>query len=174
MKIAVSSAGNDLDSTLDPRFGRCQWFLIIDPGNMNFEAFANESAALGGGAGIQAAQFVASKGATAVITGRCGPNAVEALNAAGIKIFAGQTGKIRDLLENYQKGGMAATTEANAQMHAGTGGRAMGGGRGMGGGGGRGMGGGGGRGMGGGGGRGMGGGGGRGMGGGGGQRGGLR
>ena len=62
MKIAFSSAGTDLDSEIDPRFGRCAYFLIFNPDDMTFEAFENESISLGGGAGIQSAQFVATKG----------------------------------------------------------------------------------------------------------------
>jgi len=68
MKIAVSSSGKDLDSHVDPRFGRCACFVIVETDDMSFEAFDNASISLGGGAGIQAAQFVASKGAKAVIT----------------------------------------------------------------------------------------------------------
>jgi len=146
MKIAVSSSGKNLDAQIDPRFGRCSYFLIIDTDDMSYEAFGNENAALGGGAGIQSAQFVASKGVGALITGNCGPNAVQALTAAGIKIYVGQTGTVREAGEAYKDGILTPTTEANAPSHAGMGG---GGGKGMGGGGrGRGMGGGG-RGMGG-------------------------
>ena len=147
MKIAVSSSGDNLEAQLDPRFGRCAYFLIVNPDNMDFEAFPNENATLGGGAGIQSAQFVASKGAQAIITGRCGPNAVQTLNAAGIRLYTGQDGRIKDVVEKLKQGQMSPVTEANAPSHAGTGGRGMGGGggRGMGGGGGRGMGGGGGR-----------------------------
>ena len=60
MKVAVSSYGEDLNAQLDPRFGRCAYFLVVNPEDMSFESFNNESAAQGGGAGIQAAQFVAS------------------------------------------------------------------------------------------------------------------
>lgn len=153
MKIAVSSSGNNLDSQIDPRFGRCANFIVVDTENMDFEAFDNESIALGGGAGIQAAQFVASKGAKAVLTGNVGPNAVKTLAAAGVAVFVGQMGTIREALERYKKGEIQPSGQANVVDHYGMGGG--GGGRGMGGGG-RGMGGGGGRGMGGGGGMGRG------------------
>jgi predicted Fe-Mo cluster-binding NifX family protein len=86
MKIAVSSAGNSLDAQLDPHFGRCSFFVVVDSDDMSYEAFDNESGRLGGGAGIQAAQFVSSKGAGAVLTGSCGPNAMQTLSAAGIKV----------------------------------------------------------------------------------------
>ena len=59
---------------------------------MSFTAFVNESATSGGGAGIQSAQLVVSKGAKAVITGNCGPNAIKTLSAAGVKVFLRVTG----------------------------------------------------------------------------------
>jgi predicted Fe-Mo cluster-binding NifX family protein len=150
MKVAVSSTGKTLDSAIDPRFGRCSWFVIVETENMTSEAFSNESVALGGGAGIQSAQFIVSKGAVAVITGHCGPNAVSALSAAGVKVILDQTGMVRDAVERYKKGELQPTAGANVEAHYGMGtrrgaGRGMGMGRGMGGGGrgrGRGMGGG--------------------------------
>ena len=45
MKIAVSSSGKDLDSQVDPRFGRCAYFVIVETENMSFEAFDNENIA---------------------------------------------------------------------------------------------------------------------------------
>jgi len=145
MKIAVSSNGKDLDSQIDPRFGRCAYFIIAETDDMSFEAFDNESIALGGGAGIQSAQFVASKGAVVVITGNCGPNAVKALSAARVEIYLGQSGTVRESIEKYMKGNMKSTSKPNVADHYG-----MGGGAGMGRGMGRGMGKGGGMGMGGG------------------------
>ena len=139
MKIAVSSSGKNLDSQIDPRFGRCAYFLIVDTDDMNFEAFDNESIALGGGAGIQAAQFVASKGAKAILTGNVGPNAVKTLGAAGVEVFVGQNGTVGETLERYKRGDLQSTSAPNVADHHGMGGGG-GGGRGMGGGGGRGMG----------------------------------
>ncbi|TET89901.1 MAG: dinitrogenase iron-molybdenum cofactor biosynthesis protein [Desulfobacteraceae bacterium] len=139
MKIAVSSSGNDLDSQVDPRFGRCAYFVFVETDDMGFEAFENGSIALGGGAGIQAAQFVASKGAKAVITGNVGPNAVQTLSAAGVETFVGQSGTVREAIERYTKGEINSTSTPNVADHYGMGsGAGMG--RGMGMGGGRGMG----------------------------------
>jgi predicted Fe-Mo cluster-binding NifX family protein len=151
MKIAVSCAGNKLDSAIDPRFGRCAYFVIVETDDMSFEVFDNQNVALGGGAGIQSAQFIASKGAAAVITGNCGPNAMRTLSAAGVKVVIGQTGTVREAAERFKRGELGASSEANVDAHYGSSmGAGTGMGRGMGGGGGRGMGGGGCRGMGGG------------------------
>ena len=139
MKIAVSSSGNDLDSQVDPRFGRCAYFIIVETDGMGFEAFENGSIAMGGGAGIQAAQFVASKGAKAVITGNVGPNAVQTLSAAGVETFVGQSGTVREAMARYTEGKINSTSTPNVADHYGMGsgagigrGMGMGGGRGMG------------------------------------------
>jgi predicted Fe-Mo cluster-binding NifX family protein len=142
MKIAISSTGKTLDSPLDPRFGRCAWFLVIDPADMRYEVFDNQSAAQGGGAGIQAAQFLADKNVSAVITGHVGPNAVQTLSAGGIEIFAEQQGNIREIVERYKSNGLNPTAQSTVGRHFGMGGvgrggrtgagKASGGGRGMG------------------------------------------
>jgi len=111
MKIAISSMGRDLDAQIEPRFGRCAYFVIVDTDDMSFEAFDNENIALGGGAGIQAAQFVASKGANVVITGNCGPNAVRTLSAAGVQVITGQKGTIRETVDNYKEGNLSQSLE---------------------------------------------------------------
>ena len=121
MKVAVSSNGNNLDAQLDPRFGRCAFFLVINPDDMSFEAFNNESAAQGGGAGIQAAQFLASQGVDAVITGHCGPNAVQTLSAAGVELFAGQAGTVKEVVERFKKGNLRPTSAATVDSHFGMG-----------------------------------------------------
>ena len=149
MKIALSSSGKSLDSALDPRFGRCAWFLIIDPADLSYEVFDNQNAAQSSGAGIQAAQFLADKNVSAVITGHVGPNAVQTLSAAGIEIFAQQQGTIREVVERYRNKDLNSTTQSTVGRHFGMGGgggrggtgagMASGGGRGMGRGGGRGL-----------------------------------
>ena len=133
MKIAISSSGKDLAAQLDPRFGRCRYFLIIETDDLSFEVFDNENAALGGGAGIQSAQLIASKGAKALITGHCGPNAMQTLSAAGAQVYVGQAGTIQDLVEKFKNGELTPTAEANVSAHAGLGGKSMGRGQGMGG-----------------------------------------
>jgi len=143
MKIAVSSIGTDLDSEIDPRFGRCAYFIIVNPDDMTFEAIENESMSLGGGAGIQSGQFIASTGAKILITGNVGPNASRTLNAAGLDVIVGVSGPVREAIERYKKGELSPTNQASVPDHFGMGsgqGSYPGGGMGMGGGMGRGMG----------------------------------
>jgi len=149
MKIAISATGTTLDAEVDPRFGRCQYFIIADTETEEFEALDNSSATAAGGAGISAAQMIVGKGVAAVLTGNCGPNAHQVLSAAGVKVITGVSGKIKDAITEYKLGTYSAAQQANVPDHYGMGGGG-GAGRGMGGGMGKGMGrgGGGGRGMG--------------------------
>lgn len=112
MKVAISSSGKDLNSRLDPRFGRCAYFLIINPDDMNFEVFNNENSVFDSGAGIQLAQSLASKGVDAVITGKCGPNAAQTFSTAGVELFVGQTGVVEEVVERFKKGKLRPASEA--------------------------------------------------------------
>ena len=139
MKIAISATGPDLDAEVDPRFGRCRYFIIADPDTMQFEAVDNSSAMAAGGAGISAAQTIADMGVHAVLTGNCGPNAYQVLSPAGIQVITGVSGKVKDAIEGYRSGKFQATAQANVPDHFGIGGgmgkgirRSIGGGMGMG------------------------------------------
>ena len=128
MKIAVSATGKDLNCQIDPRFGRCQYFIFIDPETMEFEALENEGLMAMGGAGVQAAQLIVQRGATVLITGNLGPNASSALSASGIKVYLVPGGTVKEVIEGYRAGNLREAIGATVPPHFG-----MGGGRGMGG-----------------------------------------
>jgi len=119
MRIAITASGSTLDADLDPRFGRCAYFLIVDTETLAFEAVENPNVALGGGAGIQSAQLMAGKDVKFVLTGNCGPNAHETLSAAGIAVILGCSGTARDVVERFKAGQFDIATEANVADHAG-------------------------------------------------------
>lgn len=129
MKIAVTSTGPTLEDQVEARFGRCSYFLVIDPDSLAFEPIQNPNIAAGGGAGIQSAQLLANKDVTAVLTGNCGPNAFQTFGAAGIQVITGVTGRVQDAVQRYRSGALAGTSGPSVQSHFGMG---MGGGRGAG------------------------------------------
>ena len=82
MKIAVTSQGKDLNSQVDPRFGRAAYVIIVDSDTNDFKVIDNgENVNAMKGAGIQAASNVVNSGAKVLLTGFCGPNAYKALQA---------------------------------------------------------------------------------------------
>ena len=76
MKVIVTSQGRELNSPVDPRFGRAKYFIVVDTETGDLSA-ADNSQNLNAlqGAGIQAATNVIDAGAEAVVTGHVGPKA---------------------------------------------------------------------------------------------------
>ena len=105
-KICVTASAPDLEAPIDPRFGRCAYFVIVDSDTLEFEAIPNSGVFASGGAGIQAAQTVSNKGVEAVITGRVGPNAYPALENAGIKIMLCNAGSVHSAINLYRQGNL--------------------------------------------------------------------
>lgn len=104
MKIAISSQDNKIDSLMDPRFGRCQYFCIYDTETKEVNFIKNEAANVGGGAGIQAANQVIRENIKIVITGNLGPNASQVLESSDIKIILKEVKKISDIINDYSTG----------------------------------------------------------------------
>lgn len=101
-KICITSLGKDLEAEVDPKFGRAQYFLIVDPETMDVEPLENPNKDAAQGAGIQTAQLISGKNVAAVLTGDCGPNAQKILQSSGIKIITGVSGKIEDAIAKYK------------------------------------------------------------------------
>ena len=116
LKIAITSKGKDLDSQIDPRFGRAAYILIVDTIHHGVEVLDNsENANAFKGAGIQAAVTVSDRGAKVLLTGYCGPNAFKTLNAAGVKVANDMTGTLRDALIAYREGKVSFADGANVE-----------------------------------------------------------
>lgn len=122
MKLAVTCTGQSLDDQVDPRFGRCGTFLLVDSDSMECEPLDNSHAQAGGGAGIRSAQTLADKDVQVVLTGNCGPNAFRTLEAAGIRVFTGQEGTARAAVQRFLEGNLKSTEGPNVGSHFGTGG----------------------------------------------------
>lgn len=116
MKVCFSSIGNNSDSILDPRFGRAAYFAIADTDTMEFDFIENTAAATGGAA-ITAGQMMVDKGVEAVVTGSVGPNAMDVLKAAGIKMYKGASLTIRENLEKFQEETLQTIDAAVPQHH---------------------------------------------------------
>ncbi len=102
VRIAVTATSTDPDSLMDERFGRAPWLLIYDSETDEWTAMdnqANRDAAHG--AGISSAQAVARSGAKVLLTGNCGPKALDALTRAGVRVVEGQEGTARSAVQGF-------------------------------------------------------------------------
>lgn len=121
MKVCVTALGPSEDSLVDPRFGRCQYFVFFDLHTRKAEGVVNPHLASSGGAGIQSAQFVASQGAVIVLSGHVGPNAFKTLNAAGVSIFTGAAGSVKEAVAAYEAGKLLRSAGPDSASKSGMG-----------------------------------------------------
>ena len=121
MKIAISSTGENLESEIDERFGRCPYFLIVEIENKNVKgvrAVENTAKAQSGGAGITAGEIVAKEKVEAVITSNLGPRALSVFGQFKIKIYQGQ-GKIKNVVQDFIDGKLKETKISTGPQHMG-------------------------------------------------------
>jgi predicted Fe-Mo cluster-binding NifX family protein len=122
MKSTISISGNKLESPFDPRFGRAAAFCIVDSETGEWTAHENPALSASGGAGVQAAQFVAKLGAQAVVSGAYGPNAADTLSPAGIEMYLAPTSEsltAADVLALFKAGKLQKTEAATHAGHHG-------------------------------------------------------
>lgn len=112
MKIAISSRNGQYDQGFSDRFGRCNYFVIVDSDTRAWDALPNPAASTRGGAGAQVVQFLSDSGVEAVISGRYGPNAYFALGAAGIQAYRASGGTPEELVGKFNAGELEQATES--------------------------------------------------------------
>jgi len=112
MKLALTATAPKFDAPFERRFGRCAYFIVVDTETREWQALPNPATEARGGAGTQAAQFIANQGVTAVVSGRFGPNAYAALNAAGLQMYTAGQGSVDALFEEYLAGKLKSAGDA--------------------------------------------------------------
>ena len=123
MKFCITTTGPDLDSKIDPRFGRCQYLLFVDfrTGKL-LKSIPNTASISGRGAGVATAQRIVSEKAQVIITGNIGPNAFNVLSTSQIKIYLGFVGlSAKQILEKYRQGKLEKIARSNVNGHFGLG-----------------------------------------------------
>ena len=113
MKIAIPLDENKVDVCVT--FGRAPYFLFAENGTE--EILENPAAEAEGGAGLQAAQFLVDRKAGTLITVRCGENAAEVFQAAGMKIYKAEGKTAAENLQALQEGKLAELTKFHAGYH---------------------------------------------------------
>ncbi len=106
MKIVITAQDNSLNSEVDPRFGRCKYFALVDSTTNDVEFIENTGVNADSGAGVQSAQKVVDLQAEAVLTGRVGPKAMRGLETGKVRVYEGITGTIATVIEKFNHGQM--------------------------------------------------------------------
>lgn len=118
MKIAVTSQGSDLDSPVDPRFGRAKNFIVVDTDTGEFTVHDNtQNLNAVQGAGIQAGRTVVDLAVEAVITGNVGPKAFATLQAGSVKIYSAASGTVKEAIEKFKAGQLQPADKADVEGH---------------------------------------------------------
>lgn len=86
MKVAITSTGQSLESTLDQRFGRCTFFVIYDTETGGVEILPNPNKDAEEGAGPASVQMVASKEVQKIVSGEFGVKIKSLLDSLKIQM----------------------------------------------------------------------------------------
>jgi predicted Fe-Mo cluster-binding NifX family protein len=91
--ISIQSGGDGLSSPMDGRFGRAARFALVDAAAGTLVGIVDNPAAQAAhGAGTATAALLGERAVNAVISGRFGPQAFEALGALGIEMWIAPPG----------------------------------------------------------------------------------
>lgn len=118
MRVAITAREAALESQVDERFGRARYLMVVDTETGDVETHDNEvNLNAAQGAGIQTAQNVARLNVEAVLTGHAGPNAFRALSAAGVKVYIGLQGTVKQAVEEFKTGKLTPADTADVEGH---------------------------------------------------------
>jgi predicted Fe-Mo cluster-binding NifX family protein len=113
MKIAISSNSGSPDQKFQSRFARCAYFAVFDQNQESWDSLKNPAVDSQGGAGPKVVQFLADNGIQTVISGRFGPHAFTALQAAGIEAYLAVQGSPEALVRAQQAGELTLASGAS-------------------------------------------------------------
>ncbi len=118
-KVVITAAGDRADAAVDPRFGRAPWLLLVDAATGAVEVAVDNAAGVAAaqGAGVRAAETVARLGASALVTGHCGPKAYRALESAGVEVYTGAAGTVAEAVAQYREGRLSRAQAADVAGH---------------------------------------------------------
>ncbi len=118
MKLVISSQKDDLESMVDPRFGRASYFILYDTDSGEHEVIDNRrNASAGQGAGVVTAQTVLKLGPDLIISGNLGPKAYQVLSSAGVKISLWSSGSVSEAIELAKSNQLKFADGANVAGH---------------------------------------------------------
>ncbi len=106
MRVAISADdGNGLDSVVNPHFGRCPYYVLVDlDGREVNRVSAVENPYYGHHQPGQVPGFIQSQGGDVMLAGGMGQRAIGFFQQYGIQAVTGASGTVRHALEQYLGG----------------------------------------------------------------------
>jgi len=118
MRVVITAQAPTLSSPTDPRFGRARYLICVDTETGEYSAIDNDlNLNATQGAGIQTGRKVIELQAQALITGYVGPKALATLNAGRVPVYAGSSGTVSEVLEQFKVGKLPCATSADVDGH---------------------------------------------------------
>jgi len=113
VKVAIPTMGDGgMDEAICQHFGRAPTFTIVDLDRREIKVLPNVSEHMGG-KGLPTETMFA-EGVQVMIVGGLGPKAVQAFNQAGIDVFVGAAGTVRDAIDGWKEKMLARADLDNA------------------------------------------------------------
>lgn len=120
MIIGITAVDNQgLDTKTDQRFGRANYFAVVDTANMEVRFIENTAADAASGAGVGAAQLIADQKVDVVISRNFGPKAFSGLKSANIELYSFSGGTIKDAVVAFNNGELKKINSATHSGHVG-------------------------------------------------------
>jgi predicted Fe-Mo cluster-binding NifX family protein len=119
--IAISANGKEIDASVEPRFGRARFFILVDPITQEWEPVDNLAplSSLQNVGVLTAKNLTKNRIVQTVVTGNCGPKAFEELKGAGVKVFLNAQGTVRQALNRLRLGELEEATGPNVPVFGG-------------------------------------------------------
>ena len=99
VRIAAPATAPDLDAEVHPSFGHCDGYLLLDTDNGHWEAIARPDGLVGDCTGAAAACALVAAAVQVVLAGEIGEEAARVFREAGVLLFNGVAGRVRDAID---------------------------------------------------------------------------
>lgn len=104
VRIAIPTEQESLQGSVAASFGRAPFFLLYETKTEESVFLENSALVSPGGAGIKAAQLIVDENVQAVLTPRCGENAAQVLQAAGIALYKTNGTSLEENIRSFVQG----------------------------------------------------------------------
>lgn len=115
MKIAIPVLEDK--ATVCASFGRAPFFALVDTDTDTTQFLENAAANSPGGAGIKASQFLVDQGVKSILAPRCGENAAQVFQKAGVTLYKTQGENLSENIASFKAGKLSILSDIHPGFH---------------------------------------------------------